>query len=128
MECYCFILVQIDRTFPIPPPPPTKIRISSESSDELSVKFTPLDLFSERPRDVGVLYRQNNSQKSYSLLRTQGLFTSRIINIHELIPETEYEIKVATLDSSTEFPGTFRTITSRTLGKKRLRLLLVGLC
>ena len=82
------------------------------------MKYTLIDGRASNRRGVGVLYRQNNAVKAYSVLRPG---VSPMLDIQTLTPETEYEIKVATL-RTTEFPGIFRTVTSRTFGKKRLEL------
>ena len=87
--------------------------ISRKTSDALSMTYTLLG-----SQEVGVLYRQNNSQKSYSFLQ-KGISDTRTLDIQTLMSGTEYEIKVATLDRITRFPGIFRTITSRTFGKNR---------
>ena len=97
--------------------------ISAKTSDAISVKYKLLDSGREGQRGVGVLYRLNNSQKSYSFFRTaRANPVPQTLNIQMLTPGTEYEVKVATLDRTNEFPGIFRTITSRTFGKKSLEL------
>ena len=118
--CYfCFVFSAFS-AYSVPSPPPSNIVISRKTSDALSMTYTL-----QGSQEVGVLYRQNNSQKSYSFLQ-KGISDTRTLDIQTLMSGTEYEIKVATLDRITRFPGIFRTITSRTFGKNRPGLRLQG--